>query len=103
MLSGLTAERNKIGHLTAQARADLAYDASLAEVDVNAITSYVVAKNADDRLAGLNLIDSICQNVGGRYVPLFEEHILPLIETTYRYGSSQTRYVRLLYIQYSPM
>eukprot|EP01083_Nonionella_stella_P027402 75441_1 len=91
MLSGLTCEKHKIGHLTQQARADLHHDETLAEVDVNAITSFIVNKNADDRLAGLYLIDSICQNVSGKYVPLFEEHIFPLIETTYRYGSSQTR------------
>ena len=92
MLAGLTCEKHKIGHLTAQARADLQYQETLAEIDVNAITSYIVNKAADDRLAGIYLIDSICQNVGGKFIPLFEEHIFPLIETTYRYGSSSTRY-----------
>eukprot|EP00485_Elphidium_margaritaceum_P019487 CAMPEP_0202727360 /NCGR_PEP_ID=MMETSP1385-20130828/185078_1 /ASSEMBLY_ACC=CAM_ASM_000861 /TAXON_ID=933848 /ORGANISM="Elphidium margaritaceum" /LENGTH=1126 /DNA_ID=CAMNT_0049393599 /DNA_START=30 /DNA_END=3410 /DNA_ORIENTATION=- len=91
MLQGLTCEKHKIGHLTQQARADLAYQETLAEVDVNAITSYIVNKNADDRLPGIYLVDSICQNVGGKYVPLFEEHIFPLIETSYRYGSKPTR------------
>eukprot|EP01084_Bolivina_argentea_P114119 203248_1 len=91
MLAGLTCEKHKISHLTQQARIDLAHEETLAEVDVNAITSFIVNKNADNRLAGIYLIDSICQNVGGKYVPLFEEHIFPLIETTYRYGSSQTR------------
>jgi len=91
MLQGLTCERDKIGHLMRQARADLNHEATLAEVDVNAIVSFIVSKNADDRMAGIYLIDSICQNVGGKFVPLFEEHIFPIIETTYRYGTSQTR------------
>ena len=93
LLSGLTCEKHKTGHLTQQARADLTYQETLAEVDVNAIISFIVNKAADDRLAGLYLIDSICQNVGGKFVPLFEEHLFGIIETTYRYGSSSTRYI----------
>ena len=92
MLQSLTCERDKIGHLMRQARADLQHQETLAEVDVNAIVSYIVSRNADDRMAGIYLIDSICQNVQGKFVPLFEEHIFPIIETTYRYGTTKTRY-----------
>jgi len=87
----LTVESHRISQLTNQAKADYEHDRQLAEFDVHAIINYICGKPADQRKAGIYLIDSICQTVGKIYIKLFSEHIVGLMEATYRHGNNDTR------------
>ena len=87
----LTVESHRISQLTNQAKADYEHDRQLAEFDVHAIINYICGKPADQRKAGIYLIDSICQTVGKIYIKLFSEHIVGLMEATYRHGNTDTR------------
>ena len=72
----LTTESHRIQQLTAQAKADYEHDDQLAAFDVHAIVRYVCSQPANERKAGIYLIDSICQTVGKKYIQLFAEHIV---------------------------
>lgn len=86
----LSLQEDKIKKLTLQAKSDLEYDASLAQIDVDAIIRYLQSQCADDRLPLLYLIDSICKNVP-QYRQYFEKHVLGIIEMTFRFASRKTK------------
>jgi len=86
----LTVESRRIDQLTRQAHVDLSQQ-GLAENNVKAICKWLQQQQADDRLASLYLIDSICRMVRGRYITLFQPEIRAIVVATFKYGGSKIR------------